>query len=169
MKRTLKTIGRRYESGAIAIEAAFAIPLLLVFLGLPSIFLAFYFRQYTAAQKAVQDAAIYLSTAPKLEMTTAGPDNSFAALTLARKIIAREMAGVVPDGVVTDPTISCTYQIGTGTATQTRACTPAVFKSENQTLFRFDVSISFTFVNPLTGRDSDLLISPGVPVRYLGN
>jgi Flp pilus assembly protein TadG len=167
MKPTLKTIQRRYEGGAIAIEAAFMIPLLLVFLGLPSIYLAFYFRQYSAAQKAVHDAAIYLATAPKLEMTTAGPDNNFAALTLARKIIAREMAGVVPADVSTDPTISCTYQVAR--ATQVRACTPATFKTDNFILVRFDVSIGFTYINPLTGRDSELYISPAAPVHYLGN
>jgi hypothetical protein len=97
----------------------------------------------------------------------AGPDNNFAALTLARKIVAREMAGIVPDSVVTDPAIFCIYQVGK--TTPTKPCTPTLFKNDTHTLIRFDVSVNFNFVNPLTGRDSGVLISPTASVRYLGN
>jgi hypothetical protein len=77
------------------------------------------------------------------------------------------MAGVVPADVTTDPYITCTYQIGR--ATQVKPCTPTIFKNDTHTLIRFDVSVNFNFVNPLTGRETGLLISTGAPVHYLGN
>jgi Flp pilus assembly protein TadG len=85
-----------YERGAIAVEAAIVLPILLLIIGLPSIPLAFYCRQYSAEQKAVHDAALYLSTAPRTEMITAGPDGNPAALTVAKTLMAKEMAGLVP-------------------------------------------------------------------------
>lgn len=167
MKRNLKPAWQRHERGGVAIEAAIMLPLLLIFIGLPSIFLAFYFRQYSAAQKAVHDIALYLSTAPRVEFTTTGPDGNFAALTLAKRIVEREMAGLVPDDVPVDPAIYCTYRVGAGT--QTKPCTTTLFKDNNHTLTRFDVSINFTYINPITGSESVLLISPYASVRYLGN
>jgi Flp pilus assembly protein TadG len=167
MRRTLKATGRRYERGSVAVEAALVLPVLLVFMGLPSIFLASYYRQYSAAQKAVHDAALYLATAPKVEITTSGPDGNFAALTVARKIIEKEMAGIVPDDVPVNPTVICSYMVS-GTA-MNKACTPTLTKNASYTLRQLDVSVIFNFVNPMTGSETDLLISPYVPVRYVGD
>jgi hypothetical protein len=139
----------------------------LLFFALPSIVLAIYFRQYTAVQKAAHDAAIYLSTAPRLEMTTAGPDGNFAALTVAKKIVEKELAGIVPDGVPVAPYITCFYRVGN--VMQGNACTPPVFKVETNTLFRLDVAINVPYINPLTGREVDAMyMSIVAPVRYLG-
>jgi hypothetical protein len=168
MRQLFKAAGRRqYERGAVAVEAALVLPILLLFLGLPSVFLAFYYRQYTAAQKAVHDAALYLSTAPRVEVTTAGPDGNIAALTVATKIVEREMAGIVPSGVLVDPAIFCIYQVGG--SPMTKPCTVPLAKDPNHTLFQFDVSINFTYINPLTGSDTGILISPYAPVRYVAN
>jgi Flp pilus assembly protein TadG len=168
MSRTLKPTGRRYERGVIAIEAAMVLPILLLFLGLPSILFAFYFRQYTAVQKAAHDAAIYLSTAPRLEMTTAGPDGKFASLTLAKTIITKEVAGIVPDETLVDLTISCTYRVAA--TTKVNSCTPPVFKLDTNTLLRVDVAVNVPFVNPVTGRAVDsMYMQTIVTVRYLGN
>jgi Flp pilus assembly protein TadG len=168
MRRTLKATGRQYERGSIAIEAAIVLPILLLFLGLPSVLYAFYFRQYTAVQKAAHDAAIYLSTAPRVETATAGPDGNFAALTLAKRIIAKELAGIVPDGTSFDPFITCYYRVGT--ATKGNACTPTIAKLPTNTLFQFDVAVNVPFINPLTGSAVDsMYMSPVVTVRYLGN
>jgi len=167
MRQTLKA-GRQYERGATAVEAAIVLPILLLFLGLPSILYAFYFRQYTAVQKAAHDAAIYLSTAPRLEMTTAGPDGNFAALTLAKKILAKELAGIVPDGTSVESLISCVYRVAA--ATKVSFCTPQTYKLDANTLFRFDVAVGVPYVNPLTGRElSNMYMQTVVTVRYVGN
>jgi len=167
MRPIFKATGQRNERGVVAIEAALVIPILLLFIGLPSIFLAFYYRQYSAAQKAVHDAALYLAIAPKVEVTTSGPDGNFAALTIARKIVEKEMAGVVPDGVPVDPTIICTYMVS-GTL-MNKACTITYTKNVNHTLYQLDVSMGFNFINPVTGSETDLLISPYAPVFYVGD
>jgi Flp pilus assembly protein TadG len=168
MKRKLNAFGRQYERGVIAIEAAIVLPILLLFLGIPSILYAFYFRQYTAVQKAAHDAAIYLSIAPKLEMTTAGPDGNFAAVTLAKRILARELAGIVPDVTTVNSLISCTYRVSA--ATKVNFCTPQIFKLDTNTLFQFDVAVNVPFVSPITGRAVDsMYMQTIVTVRYIGN
>jgi len=159
--------GRQCERGAIAVETAIVLPILLLVLGFPSILLAFYFRQYTAVQKAAHDAAIYLSTAPRLEMTATGPDGNFAALTVAKKIVEKELAGVVPGGVSVAPYTTCFYRIGN--ITKGNACTSQIFKLETNTLFRLDVAINVPFINPLTGREVEALYMSSIAtVRYLG-
>lgn len=167
MKRTPKAIGRRYQRGSIAVEAAIVLPILLLIVLFPSVKLAFYFRQYSAAQKAVHDAALYLSTAPRVEVTTSGPDGNIAALTLATKIVEREMAGIVPSGVLVDPAVFCIYQVG-GNA-MSKPCTITYTKDANHTLIQFNVTNGFTYVDPLTGSDTGTLISPYVPVCYVAN
>lgn len=168
MRRTPKATGRQHEDGAIAVETAIVLPILMIFLGLPSIVLAFYFRQYSAAYKAAHDVAIYLSTAPRIEFTTAGQDGQFAALTVARKIAAKELAGIVPDGVSVDPYITCNYR--TGNAVRGNACSPAIFRNDSSPLVRFDVAINLPYMNPLTGEEiASMYMSPLSSVRYLGN
>jgi Flp pilus assembly protein TadG len=166
MRRELKATRRPSERGSVAIEAAIVIPILVIFIGLPSIILAFYCLQYTAAQKAVHDAALYLSTAPLVEVTTTGPDGNFAAITVAKKIVAKELAGTVPNGVPADPEIYCKYKFASGTPT--RGCTITYTKNSSYTLYEFDVGIPITFINPITGNDTGVLIAPYAAVRYLG-
>lgn len=167
MRQARKITRRQYGRGAIAVETAIVLSILMLFFTFPTILLAFYFRQYTAVQKAAHDAAIYLSTAPTLEMTTSGPDGNFAALTVAKKIVEKELAGIVPDGVSVAPYISCMYRVGN--STQMNACTSQIFKVETNTLFRLDVAINVPYINPLTGREVDAMyMSIVAPVRYLG-
>ena len=168
MRTTSKTTRRQHQDGSITIETAFVLPILLLFLAFPSIVLAFYYRQYTAAHKSAHDAAIYLSTAPRAEFTTSGPDGNFAALTVAKKIVEKELEGIVPNGVTADPFISCIYLQGGNQ--KVNACTPQVFKNDNVPLFQFDVAINLPFINPLTGNEiSSMYISTIPSVRYLGN
>ena len=125
MRRLRKAPGRRYEHGVVAIEMAAVLPLLVLFITFPSVALAFYYRQYSAAQKAVHDAALYLATAPRVEVITTGPDGNFAALTVARKIVEMEMAGLVPASVPVDPAIFCIYQVsGSQRRNHARSRTP---------------------------------------------
>lgn len=168
MKRAPKAAGRHHGRGSIAVEAAIVLLLLVTFLGVPSILYAFYFRQYMAVEKAAHDAAISLSVAPTLEMTTAGPDGNFAALTLAKKIVEKELAGFVPAGTSVDLVIFCSYRFG-GT-TKINSCTPQIFKLDTYTLLQFDVAINLPYINPMTGRAVDAMYtSTVVSVRYMGN
>ena len=133
MNRLRHAARRHCKCGSIAVEAALVLPILILFVGFPSILLAFYFRQYTAAQKAAHDVALYLSTTPRAELTTAGPDGNFAALTVANKIVAKELSGIVPNSASVAPAIYCIYAVGTGTPT--KPCTPAILKLDTHTLF----------------------------------
>jgi Flp pilus assembly protein TadG len=168
MRRTLKVTGRRNEDGSIAVEAALVLPILVLFLGLPSIVLAFYYRQYSAAQKAAHDAAIYLSTAPRLEFTTPGLDTNFVANTVAKKIVAKELEGIVPKDVSVSPYITCQFRVGN--TLKGRECTPQNFNSDTSPLVRFDVEVSLPFINPLTGNEiTSMSMAPIPSAYYLGN
>jgi hypothetical protein len=164
MKRTIRLGRQPVQGGAVAVEAAIVLSFLVFFLTLPSLQLAFYCYKYSAAQKAVHDAALYLSTAPKLEMWRPGPDGNPAALTLAKNILTNELAGLSPD----EPSIVCFYQ-QTGGAIVAKQCTPANNQSTSQTLVQLTISISISYVDPLTRSDTGMIISPYATVRYLGN
>ena len=142
--------------------------LLTTFLALSSVTLAVYFYQYSAAQKAVHDAALYLSTAPRLEMTTAGPDGSPAAINLAKKIIANEMTGRVPYGAILAPDILCGYRQAPGNI-MPKSCTVANNQQTSQVLAEIYVSMDLPFLDPFTGSDLGWIIKSNAPVRYLGN
>lgn len=164
MKLSFRIARRCAERGAIAVEAAIVFAFLAVFLTLPSVYWAFYFYQYSAAQKAVHDAALYLATAPRLEMAAVGPDGRPAALTLAKTIITRELAGLNPP----EPGIVCNYQQASG-AVVSKPCSTTNNQAYNQTLVQLTVSMDMSYIDPLTGGDSGLWISPYADVRYLGN
>jgi hypothetical protein len=164
MRPTLRAARRHFQRGSVAIEAAFVFIVLVLFATFPSIFWAFYFYKYSAAQKAVHDAVLYLSTAPRMEMVTVGPDGSPVALTLARKIIAKEMAGLSHP----EPSIVCNYRLVSGTVVP-KICNTTNNQATTQTLAQLSVSIDMNYIDPLTGTDSGLLISPYVIMPYLGN
>jgi Flp pilus assembly protein TadG len=164
MKHTLPAGRRRAQRGAIAIEAALVLPILVVFVLFPTLFWTYYFYQYSAAQKAVHDAGLYLSTAPKLEMTTAGADGGPAALTLARKIIATELAGMSAP----DPGIVCSYRQQSGVPVL-KPCTLGNNQDYKQPLVGFYVSIDMNYIDPLTGTTSDIRISPYANIPYTGD
>jgi Flp pilus assembly protein TadG len=163
MKPTLRVVNPSRQAGAVAVEAALVISFLLIFVSAPSIYFAFYFYQYSAAQKAAHDAALYLSTAPRAEMTTAGPSGGPAAMTLAQAIIIKELAGSTNEAPP-DPSIVCGYQQGP-TSIGWKSCTT----TNNQPLVFVAVSIDMPFMDPLTGYDSGLMISAYNPMRYVGN
>lgn len=167
MKRTLKASGRTYERGSIAVEAAIVLPLFLSILLLPSIEWAFYFREYTAVQKALHDAALYLSTAPRVEMTTSGPDRTPAAISVAQTIMAKEMAGILPSGTAPGAEFVCLYRAGGNPAM--RWCTVENNQDPAQTLVQIGVTMRVNYFDPLTGSDTGVSFVPYAPVAYVGN
>jgi hypothetical protein len=164
MKATKTASAKNKERGGVAVEAALVLAFLTTFFGFPSVLFAFYFFEYSAAQKAAHDAALYLSTAPKLEMMTAGPDGAPASITMAKTIIAREMTGLSSAGMPIDPSFVCGYQ-QTPTSVAWKQCTT----NTSQSLVQLAVSVDMNFVDPVTGDDTGWFISAYEPVRYVGN
>lgn len=164
MNKILRRDGRRYQRGSVAVETAIVFSFLVLFATLPSIFWAFYFYQYSAAQKAVHHAAHYLATAPKAEMMGAGPDGEPFALEVARNIIASEMAGMNAP----PPDFGCTYRLATGVIVP-KVCSTANNLLNTHSLAQVNVSITMSYVDPLTGDDSGFYIAPNALVPYIGN
>jgi hypothetical protein len=162
MRRTLHAARRHAERGSVAVEAAIVLSLLVLFVTLPSVFYAVYFYTYSAAQKAVHDAALYLSTAPRLEMTTEGPDGEPVAMILAKKIFAAEMAGLKPP----DLAIACIYRQGTSGVIG-KPCTAK--NNQDYTLLHTDVSLDMPYLDPYTGNDIGMTIRPSAAMPYMGN
>jgi Flp pilus assembly protein TadG len=78
---------RQREQGSVAIEMAFSLAILTLFLAVP-LFFAQVFWYYSVAQKAAHDAARFLSTASRLEMATLGTGDSDAPVSALAKQIA---------------------------------------------------------------------------------
>jgi Flp pilus assembly protein TadG len=95
---------RTRERGSAAIEAGVLLPILIIFLALP-IFYARCLWHYTAAQKAVQDAARYLASVPKAEMLSTTLAD--AAVSRAVEIATREVAELAPGGEMISPQAYC--------------------------------------------------------------
>lgn len=147
---------RKCEAGAAAVELAILMPILVVFMLMP-LFFARCLWHYTAAQKAAQDAARYLSTVPRAEMMS----SVFAkeAAELAAEIARREIADLSPDSEITGPTAYCNTlvcgELETGTVPTT-----------------VRVRLSFTMSDPLGLVDFgwyDLRITADHTMRYSGN
>jgi len=98
-------------------------------------------------------------------MTTAGPDGAPAAITVAKTIMAREMAELVPSETSVGSDFICLYRVGGNPAM--RSCTVLNNQDPTQTLLQFGVTIRVDYVNPLTG--SVTAIAPYAPVAYVGD
>jgi Flp pilus assembly protein TadG len=92
------------QGGSAAIELAFLLPILLIFMSLP-IFYARCLWHYTAAQKAAQDAARYLASVPRSEMLSS--TSATAAANRAVQIATREIAELAPGGQMVGPLAYC--------------------------------------------------------------
>jgi hypothetical protein len=99
----MKTSMKR-QRGSVAIELAVLFPILLMFVALP-IFYSRCLWHYTVAQKAAQDAARYLATLPKAEMTS--PALASAAAARATEIARREIAELAPGSDIIGPIAHC--------------------------------------------------------------
>lgn len=84
----------RRARGAAAVELALILPLMLALLAGP-LLLARFCWHYTAAHKAAQDAARYLSTVSRQEMRE--PQLALAAAEVAREIALTQVAELPTD------------------------------------------------------------------------
>jgi cbb3-type cytochrome oxidase subunit 3 len=102
MKNTsLKSANQR---GAAAVELAMILPVLLLFIFMP-LFIGRYFWHYTAAQKAAQDAARYLSTISAQELREEVLAEQ--AALIARDIALAEIRDLDPGPSEPDVIIMC--------------------------------------------------------------
>lgn len=72
------------QRGVAAVELAILLPLLVVLIAFP-LFFGRVFMYYSVAQKAAQNAAMYLATIPKLDMQDT--NKSAAAKNIAEEIV----------------------------------------------------------------------------------
>jgi len=94
----------RNQGGAAAVELAMILPILLLFIFMP-LFIGRFFWHYTAAQKAAQDAARYLSTISAQEMREEALAGQAAEVT--RQIALAEIEGLAPGRTSPEIIISC--------------------------------------------------------------
>lgn len=144
------------ERGVVAVEMGILLPILIIFLVFP-IFYARCFWHYTAAQKAAQDAARYLSMVPAAEMRS--KKLAKAAAAIAVEIAQREIAELAP-GTDFDPPQALCDGANCGSI-------PGKAPTNVRVLINFGmVDNLFGIVEtPRYG----LLITADVTLRYVGN
>lgn len=92
------------QRGAAAVELAIFLPLLVLVLTVP-LFFGRYFWHYTAAHKAANDAARYLSTISEAEMRTS--PLAQAAAQIAMEIAEEEVADLKPGRIAPKIAVFC--------------------------------------------------------------
>ena len=105
MKPALAFASRQSQQGAVAVEAAICMVFILVPLLLFMIVFGKFFWYYTAAQKAIHDATLYMATAPLAEV------RARSAEVLAMHIVTQETADF-DRATTTEPSIECGYRVG---------------------------------------------------------
>jgi cbb3-type cytochrome oxidase subunit 3 len=94
--KTWPRLFRKTETGSVAVEMAFILPVLVMLLTL-MVFFARIFWVYSAAQKATHDAARFLSTATQAEIRTGGGAfNEARYPAVARWIAQQELMDIAP-------------------------------------------------------------------------
>lgn len=99
--KTWPLLFRKTETGSVAVEMAFILPVLVMLLTL-MLFFARLFWAYSATQKAAHDAARFLSTATQAEIRTGGGGfNEARYPAVARWIAQQELMDIVTwaDGI----------------------------------------------------------------------
>jgi Flp pilus assembly protein TadG len=143
-----KPITKRRQRGAAAIELAFILPILVTLLTFP-FFYARCFWHYTAAQKAAQDAARYMSTVPMAEMRS--KKLAGAAQKIAEDIASRK--------AFDPPQITC----------DGLACGNSTGKLPNKVRAYISFGMADTMFGVIDTGRYGLLITADVTMRYAGN
>jgi Flp pilus assembly protein TadG len=99
-----RTIPGSHQRGVAAIELAILLPILIIGLAW-LVLLAQYMWHYTVVHRAAQDAARFLSTVPRAEMSSrvlAG-----RVRDVASEIVRRELSDLAPEDELLDPEVEC--------------------------------------------------------------
>jgi Flp pilus assembly protein TadG len=159
MKTSATRFFRRTEQGSVAVEAAFVMPILILFLAAP-LFLARIFWYYSVAEKSAHDAARFLSSASRVEIqaSTGGAQPGIAAL--AQSIADAEIDGIRSSLVGASVTPQCDFAACNGLSI------PQTVRIAVQMRVRDDV---FGFITDDYFGEDGILLTATVTMRYAGN
>ena len=159
MKPPFPTLARRAQKGAVAVEAAVCMAFVLVPLLAFVLLFGKFFWYYTASQKAVHDASLYLAGAPLSEL------KSLDAVAVANDIMAQEIADFDPD-TGTGVSVECGYKIGTTNILRFRACSESATPVAVQASLFLAVHPFFFSMGGSSSGTPDILILSAMP--YVG-
>lgn len=159
MKTSFTRYFRRTEQGSVAVEMAFVLPILIIFVAVP-FFLARIFWFYSVAEKAAHDSARFLSQTSRVEILGPGNGAKPGVVGLAEAIIDAELAEIRPGLVGSAPTILCEGYTCDGLSV------PADIRVAIRIRIRDEVFGPFT--DAIFGEDG-LLLTADVTMRYAGN
>ena len=147
---------RRGQRGIAAVELAFVLPVMLVLLAAP-LFFGRVFYHYTAAQKAAQDAARYLSTAPLAEL--ANSTRVVHVVSVAQNIAEIETAELNPGPDRPFVSVTCDDWACDGFSAPTMVGVSVHLRM---------VDTYFPIITSLFGGDAGLVLRAAVKVPYVG-
>jgi Flp pilus assembly protein TadG len=147
----------RRQTGVAAIELAILMPIILVFLTIP-FFYARCFWHYTAAQKAAQNATLYLSSVSAAEMRS--NVLAKAAGDVAVEIAKKQIAELAPGSRIAIPQAYCDDVLCGDKTAGTLPTTVHV----NLTFNMFD-----DFFNAVDAGRYGIPITANFRMRYVGN
>ena len=156
MKRIPDARRARRQRGVAAVEMALMLSLMILMLAAP-LFLGRVFYHYEVAQRAVHDAAVYLSTVPQIEMKTSAQAANEAALAAA--IVAEEIAGLAPGPLAPVVAVQCDGSPCAGFSVPSTIRVVVL-------LDMFDEAFG-PYTGFLTG-DNGLALTADVTMRYVG-
>lgn len=150
---------RRTEQGGVAVEAAFVLPIIILFLAIP-LFLARIFWYYSVAEKAAHDGARFLSQATRAEILEVAGGAPVGVAALAEAVVDAELEEIRPGLVVAGVTVLCDNFKCSG------AGVPSIVYVAVEIRMRDEIFGPLTA--PLFGEDG-LRLTAGVTMRYAGN
>lgn len=156
MRRPCRYAIRQCEQGSVAVEAAVCMAFILLPLILFIFLFGRFFWYYTAAQKSVHDAALYMATAPLSEI------RSNAAATFANEIMTQEISDFGAD-TSAEPSSECGYKISSGSSRLAfRNCSSTVIPDAVQSSLILVVPMPFFF------ESEQIELVPIAVMRYAG-
>jgi Flp pilus assembly protein TadG len=159
MKTSSSRLFRRTEQGSVAVEMAFVLPVLILFLAVP-LFLARIFWYYSVAEKAAHDGARFLAQATRLEIQASTGGDEPGVSGLARAIANAELDGIRP------------ALVGAAAASQCDGIPCNGLSIPSMVRVVVQIRVHDGILGPITdqyfGQDG-LLLTADVTMRYAGN